>query len=220
MNGTIDVDQAATDDEGGLDPQRAAALLEETGKQAKRELEFDPPFLSLLGAAMILIAYGGLYMAARGERHYTGPRGPWLLVVPAVIIASWILHTTRFDRMSATLTGGTMRRWRVTGGVLVVAVICVYTLDGALMHAGASKAIVYGVFDASGPILVFSTLAAANAAWREDWPAVGVTVALMIVATGAAFAGPARAWGVIGVGGCVALLAHAAVKIWLQRHDG
>jgi hypothetical protein len=60
-------------------------------------------------------------------------------------------------------------------------------------------------------------MGAANAAWRDDWPTMGTCMALMAVATGAAFASPDGSWGVIAVGGCATLLGNAAVKVWLQR---
>jgi uncharacterized membrane protein YiaA len=217
MNGSTDIDKTFTGDGGGLDPQQAAELLKQTEQQVKREFDFFPPWLSLFGAVLVLIAYGGLYMAARGQRHYAGPKGPWLAVVPAVIFASLIVRVSLFDKVSAGLSGSTQRRIRATSAVIVVGIACVYTLDAALDHAGASKAIIYGVFDACGPILFLAGMGAASAAWRENWPVVGSCLGFMLVATGAAFAGPAGSWGVIGIGGFLVLLANAAVKVWLQQ---
>jgi hypothetical protein len=219
MNGTADIDHTITaDDEGGaLDPRQAAELLKQTEKQTKREFDFAPPWLSLFGAALLLIAYGGLYMAARNEHPYKGPHGPWLLVVPVVIIASVSVRLRLFDKVSAGLAGPTQVRIHATSAAIVLGFICIYTFDAALRHAGASYSIVYGVFDAAAPILMLAGMGAANAAWREDWVTMGSAMALMAVATAAAFASPAGSWAVIGIGGCIVLLANAAVKIRLQR---
>ena len=217
MNGIVDIDQTATNDEGGLDPRQAAELLKTTEMQSKREFDFSPPWLSLFGAALVLIAYGGLYMAARNEHPYKGPRGPWLLVVPVVIVTSVAVRLRLFDKVSAGLTGGTRRRINATSAAIVLGFVCIYTFDAALRHAGASYSIVYGIFDAAAPILILGAMGAANAAWREDWVTMGSAMGLMVVATGAAFAGADRSWGVIGVGGCLVLLGNAAVKVWLRR---
>lgn len=220
MNGTIDIDQAATGDERGLDPREAAALLKQTEQQARRQLDFDPPWASLVGAAIMIVLYGGLSLAARGEHPYSGPRGPWLLVLPAALIASTALRAKLFGEASTGLSGRTRRRMHATWAIMVLAVVAIYTLDAALKHAGASRSIVYGVFDASGPVLVFAAIVATCAVWRDDWPAFGIGIGLMFVAAGAAFAGPSGSWAVIGIGSCLVLLAHAAVKVWLQQREG
>jgi hypothetical protein len=217
MNRTVDIDQSATDEQGGFDPRQAAELLEATEQRTKLELDFSPPWLSLFGATLVLIAYGGLYMGARNEHPYTGPRGAWLLVVPVVIVTSLVVRVRLFDKVSAGLTGATQRRLRATGAAIGLGVVCIYTFDGALKHAGLSNSIVYGIFDAAAPILMLGGMGAANAAWREDWPTMGSAMGLMVVATGAAFAGPDGSWGVIGVGGFFVLLANAAAKVWLRR---
>jgi len=217
MNGTTDINVAITEDDGGLDPRQAAELLSQTEKQTKRAFDFAPPWLSLFGAAILLVAYGGLYMAARNEHPYKGPHGPWLLVVPVAIVASVSVRLRLFDKVSAGLTGPTQVRIHATSAAIVLGFICIYTFDAALRHAGASYSIVYGVFDAAAPILILGAMGAANAAWREDWLTMGSATGLMVVATAAAFASPAGSWAVIGIGGCIVLLSNAAVKIRLQR---
>lgn len=217
MTGTSDTHTAVIDDDDAFDPQHAAELLRQTEKQTKREFDFSPPWLSLFGAALVLVAYGGLYLAARNQHPYKGPRGPWLLVVPVVIIASVTVRLRLFDKVSAGLTGATQRRLRGTSAAIALGIICIYTFDAALRQAGASYSIVYGVFDAAAPILMLGGMGAANAAWREDWITMGSAMGLMLVATGAAFASPDGSWGVIGLGGCLVLLGNAAVKVWLRR---
>jgi hypothetical protein len=216
MNGTVDTDLTETSDDGGLDPQAAAALLKQTGERARRGLDTNPPSMSLLGAAMFLIIYGGIYMAARNQHPYVGPKGPWLIVWPVGVIGALALNTNRYDHMKRNLTGATLRRVRGSIGAVAAGLVGIYTMDGALLHEGASKAIVYGIFDAGGPLIVMGSIGAAISAWREDWPTLGVSVAIIAVATGAAFAGPDGCWGVIAIGGCLACLAHAALKLRLR----
>jgi hypothetical protein len=88
---------------------------------------------------------------------------------------------------------------------------------GALLHDGFSRAIVYGVVPAAGPLIVVGAAAAGYAAAREDWQVLGLAIALVAVGAGSAFAGPAGVWGVAGVGCSVALVCRAIVQVWLRR---
>jgi fatty acid desaturase len=54
MNGTRDTSETAAADEGGLDPREAAALLDQTTRQAQRRFETRPPLLMLLAAVAAL----------------------------------------------------------------------------------------------------------------------------------------------------------------------
>jgi hypothetical protein len=77
MNDTRDTSGTATaGDGGGLDPQEAAALLEQAQRQARRQLEINPPALSLIRAAVVLGAYGAIWLSVRGSTPTKG-RMPW-----------------------------------------------------------------------------------------------------------------------------------------------
>jgi hypothetical protein len=46
--------------------------------------------------------------------------------------------------------------------------------------AGASHTIVYGLYPATAPLMIVGLVSAANAAGREDWPMVGITLPVAI----------------------------------------
>jgi hypothetical protein len=217
MNGTTHTDELENADDGILDPQTATALLKQTEQQAKRDFDFDAPSRSLLGAALILIFYGSLYMAARGHDPYKGPTGPWLLAWPFGVVVGLVFNGARYGRMRENLKGATLRRVRGTAVAGVAALIGVYTVLIALHRYGVSDRIVLGSLDAAALLLALGPVVAASAAWREDWLGVGVGVGLTLVAAGATFGGPAFSWLIVGVGGCVVLLAHAGAKAWLNK---
>jgi hypothetical protein len=52
---------------------------------------------------------------------------------------------------------------------------------------------------------------------REEWPMFGGGLAVIALAVGSAFAGPAGAWAVIGVGLFLGVLGRAAVLGWLRH---
>ncbi len=93
-----------------------------------------------------------------------------------------------------------------------------YVFQGALHHAGASAAIVYGIVPATLPLIIVGAAAAASCSAREDWPGLGLAVAVVAVACGAAFAGPAAVWLVMGCGLGLAVVGYAGVQAAALRH--
>ncbi|MFZ0090009.1 MAG: hypothetical protein WAL63_10905 [Solirubrobacteraceae bacterium] len=218
MNGTPDISRAETyGDEGTLDPGEAARLLARTQRQAQRELDFRSPWLSLLAAAAALVAFGSVWLSVRGQHPYKYPTIVGLLGLYAVLairIGS-VLYAHR--RATAGVSGRSVRQTRGEGVALAVALIAVYLIMGALANAGASDGVVYGVYVATATMLVLGTFWAARSAIREDWPELGLSIAIMLVAAGSAFAGPRGVWLSNGVGLCVVLLAYSAVQAWQLR---
>ena len=72
--------------------------------------------------------------------------------------------------------------------------------QGALKKAGASPAIVDGIFPATAPLLAVGCVAAAIRPRQENWPAFGAAIALALIACISAFAGPINVWLFMGVG--------------------
>jgi hypothetical protein len=73
------------------------------------------------------------------------------------------------------------------------------------------------VYPATAPPIIVAGAAAGIAATQEDWPRLGVAIAVIAVATGSAFAGPVGAWAFTGVGCRLALLGYAATQVIWQR---
>ncbi len=96
---------------------------------------------------------------------------------------------------------------------------CRHPWGSLLYHAGASHAIVFGLYPATAPLLILGLVGAANAAGREDWPMTGTTLAVAIVAAVAAFGGPVGAWLIMGIGLCAVFLSTAAFTVWQQRRS-
>ena len=218
MNETHDANQtAAADNGGGLDPQEAATLVEQTKRQARRQFEATPPWLSLIRAAVVLAAYGAIWLSVRGQQPYKGPSGP--VIVAVYVLVAVVLRATIAAAKRATtgVSGKSQRLRRAEIAALVVTIAAVYVFMGALLHAGASHAIVYGIYPATALLLVGGSVMAGRAATREDWPVFGASLAAVAVGAGSAFAGPAAVWAVAGLGMFVVLLSHAAATAWLHR---
>jgi hypothetical protein len=218
MNGTSDRGKTETyDDEGGLDPREAARLLAQTQLQAQRELDFRSSWLSLLAAAVALVAFGAVWLSVRGQHPYKGPTAVALVVLYAVVamrIGS-VVYAHRHAR--AGVSGRSVSQQRAEGAGLAAALVAVYVLMGALAHAGASDGVVYGVYVVTATLIVLGAFWAGRSAVREDWPGLGTSIAMVLVAAGSAFAGPRGVWLSDGVGLCVVLLGQSAAQAWLLR---
>jgi hypothetical protein len=218
MNRTYDRGTTETsEDEGGLDPRGAARLLAQTQRQAQRGLDFRSPWLSLLASAVALVAFGAVWLSVRGQHPYKGPTAVALVVLYAVVLIRIGTVVYAHRRARAGVSGRSVSQQRAEGAALAVALVAVYVLMGALAHAGASDAVVYGVYVVTATLIVLGTFWAARSAVREDWPGLALSIAIVLVAAGSAFAGPRGVWLSDGVGLCVVLLGYSAAQAWLLR---
>jgi hypothetical protein len=206
-----------SDDVGELDPRAAAALLEQTRRRALREFDIRPPVLMLGGAVVVLIAYGAVWWSVRGQHPYSGPSGTALAVLYSTLVVWVVVVAVVFRRATSGVGGRSAQQQKADGAAFATIWIAVYVFQGALHHAGASHAIVYGIYPAAAPLVILGSAAAAHAAAREDWRTLGFALTVVALAAIGAYAGPAGVWGVIGIGLCVLLLGRAASQVWAPR---
>lgn len=216
MNHTPD-NETVTDNESPLDPQEAAALLDQATQQARRKFQPNPPMLNVFRAFVVLVAFGGLWLSVLGQHPYAGPK-PWAIAITYGLVGIVIAWSTRALRRSGAGVSGPAQRARNIGmGVLLSGWVLVYVFEGAFYKTGDS--IIYGVYPATAPFLIVGLAAAAWAAGRADWP---LSATCLVVATFAAFAalsGPIYCWLIVGIGFCLAMLGNAAYGFWEQRRS-
>jgi hypothetical protein len=218
MNTTHDQAPTGGPDGGGtLDPRDAAALLDQTQRQARRQLEPQKPVVVLLQAAVVLTVYGAIWLSVRGQDPYRGPSTAVIVLVYGIVGVSVLVSVLTLRRAHGGVSGRSRQEDRNMALPLVVAWVAVYVFMGALQHDGAGQGIVYGVVDAAGPWLMVGAALAGVAAVRENWMLFGTAVAIVVVGIAGAFAGPDDVWGVLAVAGCVGLLAKAVVQTVLLR---
>lgn len=219
MNEPHDTDDSSTADEDDeLDPRDAARIIEQTAIQARRQFETASPLAALLGAGVFLFGYGAVWFSMRDQHVYAGPAG-WSIALLYGLIAVAAVVGGRVSRRATTGVSGRARRQiRVQSAAVVAAGLGAETVEGALRHLGVSFKIVYGVFGPTVPLIALAAAAGGYAAAREKWPELGLSIAIIAVASVSTYFGPLGAWGLTGLGCCAALMMYAAVlTAWLRR---
>jgi len=202
------------EDEATLDPRDAAALLQETTREAERRLGIRPAWLLLVAAAVVLIAYGVVWLSVRDQHPYVGPAG-WALAVLYGTIAAWVVLISVV--LGRRLSGRSSRQRRIEGLVFAAIWTCVYVFEGVLYHVDHDHAVAYGVWVASAPLIVVGAAMAGYHAGRGNTSRAGFAVAAVLLGTFAAFAGANAVWGVVGVGLCALLLIGWAAQLREDR---
>jgi hypothetical protein len=205
---------AATAGNGGnFDPQQAAALLDHTTQQARRQLAPSPPWLLATRAVAVLAVCGAAWLSVRGQHPYQGPTAAVIPVLVAFIVLNFGATVAARERALAGVRGITrLRPAEIT--IMVVAWATVPVLIWALAAAGGS------VGRDPTTVLIAPGLAwAAVMAARAGWRSCGTGLAVAVVGVAGAFAGPAGAWAVAGAGLCAVLLGKAAAVAWRQRRS-
>jgi hypothetical protein len=195
-----------------FDPREAAALLDQTRRQARRQFEPAQPWLLAIRAVLVLAALGAVWLSVRGQHPYKGPGGSALLVVAAFVVINY----TATVAVRARATAGVSGRSRFSPAEITVMVVA-WAVPFVVMAAlGVTRDSQSGYL-LTVPLIVVGLAFAALMAVRSDWRQFGTGLA--VAATGAAGAavGQAGAWAVTGVGLCVTLLGSAAVIAW-QLH--
>jgi hypothetical protein len=217
MNGTGNTNETATAGEGGgFDPREAAALLEQTTQQARHQFAPSPPWLLVIRAVMVLATCGAVWLSVRGQHPYQGPTAAVIPVVFTFVVVN-LGATLAVARRATAGVSGRSRLRRAEIAVMAVAWAAVFVVMGALAGAGVSRAIVYGLYPATVPLMAAGLAWAGIMAARASWRACGTGLAVAVTGAAGAFAGPAGAWAVAGAGLCAVLLGNAAAIAWRQR---
>jgi hypothetical protein len=218
MNGTLDQNDTELAEEGELDPREAAALIRQTERQVERELDLAaPPWLAALLAGVVFVAFGALWLSVRGQHPYTGPRGWALAVAGGAVVVVIAAAASYLKHARAGVSGRSSRRDLAIGATVLTTYILMGVFQDALKKAGASHAIIDGIFPATAPLLAVGCVAAAIQAARENWPGFGAGITVAVIACISAFAGPINVWLLIGAGLFLAIAGYALATAWLRR---
>jgi hypothetical protein len=218
MQGTHDIGRARAGDDDGLDPREAARLLADSEREAHRQFALQPLWMTAVGGGVILVAYGALWLSTRGQDPYTGPSLGVVALVYAVVAVAITASVRVYRHATAGVRGPSVRQQQLEGlAILVSFVLGSPVLQGAVRHAGASDAIVYGLIPAAAPLIVVGTTVLGIAASKADWPQAGAALVVVLAGAAAAFAGPSAAWLVAGIGLAIGIVGYAVADAMRRR---
>jgi len=204
-----------TADNGGtFDPRDAAALLDQTSRQARRQFEPAQPWLLAIRAVLVLAALGAVWLSVRGQHPYQGPHSSALWVLAAFVVVNYIATVA----VRARATAGVRGRSRF-GPVEIAVMAASWAVPVVVMVALGVTHDNQSGYLLTVPLLVAGVAYAALMAVRADWRSCSTGIA--VAATGAVglSVGQAGAWAVCAVGLCITLLATAAVVAWQLHHS-
>jgi hypothetical protein len=197
---------------GTFDPREAAALLDQTSRQARRQFEPAQPWLLAIRAVLVLAALGAVWLSVRDQHPYKGPGGSALLIVAAFVVINFTATVTVRARATAGVSGRS-RFSPVEIAVMAASWIVPFAVMAAL---GVTRDSQSGYL-LTVPLIVAGAVYAALMAVRSDWRQFGTGLAVAATGAAGAAAGQAGAWAVTGAGLCITLLGSAAVIAW-QLH--
>ena len=207
-----------TTDTARADALAASRLLAETQTRARRGFATQTPLAALVGAMVVLVVYGSIWLSVRDQSPYTGPSGAVIALVYGLVGVSVAVNVTMYRRATRGVTGASRHADAITALAVAVPWVAVYVFMGALSHDGFGDALVYGIVDAAGPWLVVGAAVAGIAAARGRWETLIGALVVVGIGTGAAYAGPEGVWGILALGGFTSLLVVAAVRFASLRH--
>jgi len=212
MNNVEDIDDGST-----LDPRSAATIVNETRSRATRELAVSGPLLFAGGGLVVLLGYGAIWLSVRDQHPYDGPSGLAIATLLVLVVAAAIVTGSVVDRATHGVAGQSVLRRRIGFSAIGIAYAGLLVLEAALVHAGASHAVAYGVFAAATPILATGGIYIANSATTLDWPLFGLGICLITIAAAGSFTGPRTVWLIGALAGGLGFWIKAVVQLALQR---
>jgi hypothetical protein len=208
---------AAAENGDDFDPRLAAVMLDQATQQARRTFTPGTPALFAFRAVLALVIGGGFWLSVRGQKPYSGPTGVVVPVAFALVAINISWSTWLLRRASAGVSGPAQRQRQAGIAVMLAAWVGAYAVMASLYHAGGSNP-VWGLYPASGPLLIVGLAAAVIAmTLLRDWLGTGICLAIAILGAAGGFAGPAGAWLIMGVGLCAVFLGYSALTAWRQR---
>jgi len=207
-----DIDETTTANDGDeLDPREAARLLAQTEREAKRQFNLSPPWITAVMGAVILVGYVALWLSTRGQHPYSGPSAGAVVLVYVGVAISIAVAAKVYQRATAGVSGPALRKQKVEGAAIALSYIGSPLIQGAMYHYHASHTIVYGVIPAAGPLIIVGTTVLGVAASNGNRPQFITALAVVTGGIVALFVGPSGAWLAAGITLFIAVVGYAAM---------
>lgn len=193
---STDTDAAAAGGSTGMDAAAAAAIMAEAGDRARDRLRPGHRASFAVWGVLYIFGYGVIWLSAHGQRPFHGP-APATFAAAALLALFASLASVEQARSETGVRGLSAIRRRALLLSTLAGYAAMFTLEGALARAGASRPVL-GVFEASAPILIIGLIYLARSVTLTvpDWAVAALGLWLVIVAAVSGYAGPQAVWGI------------------------
>jgi hypothetical protein len=214
--GGAGVDGAASMAEGSpMGAAEAAVIMGDADQKARRQFRVSHRVTFTIWGLGLLLGYGTMWLALRGQRPFRGPDPATFAVVTLLSVAA-VMSGIIEARADSGVGGLSALRRRASFLSVLIGLGAMFTLEGALVHAGASRPVI-SIFEASAPVLVAGMFYLTTSVVQLNWPVAGLGVWLLAVAATGGFAGPVGVWGVNALAAGLAYLLMAVIEPRLRR---
>jgi hypothetical protein len=193
----------------------AAAIIREAGEKAQRGLGVRHRATFTIWGLGLFIGYGTIWLTVRGQHPFRGP-DPAAFAAVALLGAASIMAGVDNARAESGVGGLSAIRRRLSFASVLIGLAGMFGLEGALVHAGASRPIV-SIFEASAPVLVAGLFYLTRSSVRPHWALTGLGLWLIAVAAAGGFAGPVGVWAVNALAAGLAYGLMAVIEPRLRR---
>lgn len=188
----------------------AAVIMADATQRARRQFRVSHRVTFTIWGLGLLLGYGTMWLAVRGQRPFHGPE-PAAFAVVTLLGAASVMSGVNEARADSGVGGLSAIRRRASFLSVLIGLAAMFALEGAVAHAGASRAVI-SVFEASAPVLVAGLFYLTTSVVQLNWPVAGLGVWLLAVAAAGGFAGPTGVWAVDALAAGLAYLLMAIIE--------
>ncbi|GAA1788047.1 hypothetical protein [Nostocoides veronense] len=199
-----------------FDPAEALALLQV--QEDRVRVAFDTRLHEQLGAwgVALLVGLGGIWLQVRGQEPYVGPGAASGILFSVLLAAAAAVTAWRTQQATAGIAGASSWQGGLYGAGWALGFVGYFAILGAIARADAPPPAI-GVFATCGPLLITGLMYLFGAALWGVRPMAALGAWLVLVASGAGFAGPVGAVLVGAVLGGGGLLVAASWLLMARR---
>jgi hypothetical protein len=197
-------------DDEVLDPQAAAALMQQTRQHTSDALRIKLPWVYAAWGVAWLVGLGAMWLSVQSRHLYHGPSTTSAVLLGILIVAAIAVTMVVVIRATKGVQGTSEMQGRLYGLSWPIGFAALFAIEGSLASHGASDAVM-GLIGAAGPLLITAVIyLVASAMWLDrSMFALGAWLA---VVTGVAVqTGPVTVLLIEALAGGGGLLVAAAV---------
>jgi hypothetical protein len=154
-------------DDEVLDPQAAAALMQQTRQHTSDSLRIKLPWVYAAWGVAWLVGLGAMWLSVQSRHPYHGPSTTSAVLLGILIVAAIAVTMVVVIRATRGVQGTSEMQGRLYGLSWPIGFAALFAIEGSLASHGASDAVM-GLIGAAGPLLITAVIyLVASAMWLD-----------------------------------------------------